>query len=130
MNIVFGVFIILHGLVHLLYFGHANRYFELKPGLSWPAKSWTFSRLLSESTTRFLVSILLVIAGIGFIASGAGILFYVAWWRTVLIITSILSALLFIIFWDGRRQNLDGQGMIGVLIDIWLLVMVKIVHWP
>jgi hypothetical protein len=30
-RIIFGVFIVLHGLVHLLYFGQSARYFELQP---------------------------------------------------------------------------------------------------
>ena len=38
MRFVFGVFIVLHGLVHLLYFGQSARYFELKPGMVWPVR--------------------------------------------------------------------------------------------
>jgi hypothetical protein len=29
--IIFGVFIVLHGLIHLLYFGQSRRLFELQP---------------------------------------------------------------------------------------------------
>jgi len=130
MNIVFGIFIILHGLVHLLYFGHTARFFELKPGLTWPDGSWVLSQWLGEGSIRFLVSMLLVMAGFGFVASGVGILISQAWWQPVLIAISILSSLLFIIFWNGRMQNLDGQGVVGVLIDLWLLIMVLVVHWP
>ncbi len=42
MQIVVGVFLILHGLVHLLYAGQALRYFELRPGMTWPDASWLF----------------------------------------------------------------------------------------
>jgi hypothetical protein len=41
-----GIFLVLHGLVHLLYFGQSARYFELKPGMTWPDGAWAFSRLL------------------------------------------------------------------------------------
>jgi len=130
MTIVFGIFIALHGAVHLLYFGHTARYFELKPGLTWPDGSWVFSNWLGQGGIRFLASILLVLAGFGYIASGIGIFVNQAWWRPVIISVAILSSLIFIIFWNGRMQNLDGQGMIGVLINLWLLVMVIFVHWP
>jgi len=36
-KIVFATLLILHGGVHLLYFGHCRRIFELRPGMTWPA---------------------------------------------------------------------------------------------
>jgi hypothetical protein len=33
-----GIFLILHGLVHLLYYGQSARRFELAPGLTWPRR--------------------------------------------------------------------------------------------
>jgi hypothetical protein len=130
MNILFGVFIILHGLVHLLYFGQSNHYFELKPGMTWPAGSWALSSMLNDNAVRLVVSIFLVLAGFGFIGGGIGILFNLAWRRPLIIATAVLSALVFSLFWNGRMQNLDGQGMVGVLIDVWLIVMVLFVKWP
>ncbi len=35
LQFIFSVFLMLHGLVHLLYFGQSARRFELKPGLTW-----------------------------------------------------------------------------------------------
>ncbi len=130
MKIAFGVFIILHGLVHLIYFGHSARYFELKPGLTWPDGSWAFSNWLGDNSARFLGSILLILAGFGFMSSGIGLLISQPWWRTAIITTAILSTLIFISFWNRSMQNLDGQGLVGALIDLWLLVMVVLVRWP
>jgi hypothetical protein len=31
-----GIFFLLHGLVHLLYAGQSLRFFELRPGMTWP----------------------------------------------------------------------------------------------
>ena len=36
LKIFFAVFLILHGLVHLLYLGQSAGTFELQPGLNWP----------------------------------------------------------------------------------------------
>ena len=35
-TVIFGVFLMLHGLVHLLYLGQSQRFFELQPGMTWP----------------------------------------------------------------------------------------------
>ena len=56
----FGIFILLHGLVHLLYFGQSARYFEMQQGMVWPDGSWAFSRLFGEIGSRNLASALLV----------------------------------------------------------------------
>lgn len=45
MNIFMGIFLILHALVHLLYAGQSRRFFELRPGMTWPDGSWAFSNL-------------------------------------------------------------------------------------
>src|SRR5512140_909327 len=80
-TIIFGIFIVLHGLVHLLYFGQSARYFELTPGMIWPDGSWAFSRLLENGVTANLASISLILVAIALIAGGTGILFSQAWWR-------------------------------------------------
>jgi hypothetical protein len=45
-RIMIGVFMVLHGGVHLLYFGQSARYFDLKAGMLWPDSAWAFSKLL------------------------------------------------------------------------------------
>ena len=82
-TIVFAVFVILHGLVHLLYFGQSAGYFELQPGMAWPDGSWLFSKLLGDEPTRVLASVLLIVAAVGFAAGGVGLLLKQAWWRPV-----------------------------------------------
>jgi hypothetical protein len=72
MKIVFGIFFILHGLVHLLYAGQSARLFELRPGLIWPDGSWLFSKLAGDSATRIMAGILLVLAALALIAGGLG----------------------------------------------------------
>jgi hypothetical protein len=129
-RIILGVFIVLHGLVHLLYFGQSARYFELQPGMVWPDGSWAFSRLLGDEATRILASISCVLAAIGFVAGGIGILVRQAWWRPVVVGSAAFSAVIIVLFWDGVVQNLDDQGLIGFLINIAILVALLILRWP
>jgi hypothetical protein len=123
---VFGIVIVLHGLVHLLYFGQSRRFFELRPGMVWPDGSWAFARLLGVGATRWLASICCVLATAGFVAGGAGILLGQAWWRPVAGGTAVFSSILFVLFGDGTRQKLSDQGALAILINAAILVVVLV----
>ena len=130
LRITIGVFIVLHGLVHLLYSGQSWRLFELQAGMVWPDGSWTFSGLLGDENTRTLASILYVLAAIGFVAGGAGILARQAWWRPVVLGSAAFSAAIVVLFWDGTMQKLNDQGAIALLINLAILAALLILHWP
>jgi hypothetical protein len=117
-------------MVHLLYFGQAARYFELKSGMVWPDGSWAFSKLLENETARTLVSISLILAAVGFIIGGVGMLVNQAWCRPVVVGAATFSSLVYILSWNGRMQNLDSQGLVGILIDMAILLMLLVFRWP
>jgi hypothetical protein len=125
-----GVFLMLHALVHLLYFGQSARLFELKPGMIWPDGSWAFSKLLGDDNTRTLANAFCIIAAAGLLIAGAGIFFSQSWWRTAVIVSALFSGVLYILFWNGRLQHLDGQGAIGLLIDAAILAAMLVFRWP
>ena len=129
-RIIFSVFIVLHGLVHLLYFGQSARYFELQPGMVWPDGSWAFSRFAGDATTRNLASLLLILAAIGLVAGGIGILAKQAWWRPALVSAAVFSSGVYVLFWDGGMQNLDNKGGVGILINLAILAALLIFRWP
>ena len=123
MSVVFGIFVILHGLVHLLYFGQSARRFELKPGMVWPDGSWAFSRLLGDEATRTLASLLLVLTSVGFVVGGAGVLLSFTWWRAVVVSAAAFSSVVYLLLWNGRFQDIDGQGGVGILINLGILIV-------
>jgi hypothetical protein len=129
-RIILGFFIVLHGLVHMLYFGQSARYFELQPGMVWPDGSWAFSQLLGDAATRSLASVLLVLAAIGLVTSGIGILASQSWWRPVIVGSTIFSSVIFILFWDGVVQHLGNKGAIAILINVAILAVLLKFHWP
>jgi hypothetical protein len=130
LRFIFGAFTVLHGLVHLLYFGQSRRLFELRPGMVWPDGSWAFSKLLGDGATRLLASISYVLAAIGFVAGGIGILVGQAWWRPVVVGSAAFSAVIVLLFWDGKMRKLDDQGLIALLINVAILLAVLILRWP
>jgi hypothetical protein len=130
LRFIVGVFLVLHGLVHLLYFGQSRRLFELQPGMGWPDGSWAFSKLLGEGATRWLASISCVLAAIGFVAGGIGIFLGQAWWRPLVVGSAAFSAAIFVLFWDGKLQRLANKGAIAILINGAILVAVLMLQWP
>jgi hypothetical protein len=127
-QIVIGIFLFLHGLVHLLYLGQSARLFELQPGMVWPDSSWAFSRLLGDEATRVLASISCGMAAIGFVAGGIGIFVMQAWWRPVVVGSATFSAVIFILFWDRQAQMLANKGAIGLLINLAILIALLVLR--
>jgi uncharacterized membrane protein YphA (DoxX/SURF4 family) len=121
-----GVFLVLHGLVHLLYFGQSARLFELQSGMIWPDGSWALSKLLGDSVARTLASIFCILAAAGFVIGGAGLLLGQSWWHAAVVVSAVVSAVLYILFWNGRLQHLDNQGGVGLLLDAAILAAVLI----
>lgn len=130
MRLLLGVFIVLHGLIHLLYFGQSARYFELKPGMIWPDGSWVISRLVGDAAARNLASVSLMLAAIGLVVGGMGILAGQAWWRPLVVGATGFSSIVYVVFWNGTTQNLDGQGVVGILINMAIMVGVLVLRWP
>jgi hypothetical protein len=129
-QIVIGVFLVLHGLVHLLYLGQIARLFELQPGMVWPDGSLAFSRVLGDEATRILASISCVVVAIGFAAGGIGIFVMQALWHPVVVGSAAFSAVIFVLFWDGQKQKLANKGGIGLLINLAILVALLVLRWP
>ena len=130
LRFILGVFVVLHGLVHLLYFGQSRRLFELQSGMAWPDGSWAFARLLSADAVRWLASAACILAAALFIGGGLGIFVRQAWWRPVIVTSAAFSAFLFLLFWNGGFQKLDNQGGIGILINLAILGAVLVLQWP
>ena len=121
-----GIFLMMHAVVHLLYAGQAGRLFELRPGLKWPEGSWLYRRMLKARELNTIASGTMLLAGLAFLAAGVGTVTFQEWWRAATIGSAVLSALLFLVFWDGRLKELDAQGAVGVAIDVFLLAVVEV----
>jgi hypothetical protein len=126
LQLLVGIFIILHGLVHLWYVTLSQRLVPFQPEMGWTGKSWLLTGALGEDPTRTLASLLFVLATLGFVVGGIGYLTDLAWWRALLIASAVISAATTLLFWDGSAQYIVQKGLAGFLIDVgillWLLV--------
>jgi hypothetical protein len=77
-----------------------------------------------------LASVSCVLAAVGFVVGGVGIFAEQAWWQPVVAGSAVFSAVVFILFWDGKRQMLDGKGLFAILINTAILVALLILQWP
>ncbi len=130
LRVLIGIFIVLHGLVHLWYFTLSQRLVEFKPDMGWSGRSWIFTDLLGDSMTRTLVGVLYVVAIIAFVVSGIGIFVRAEWWRPVLVGSAVFSTVIILLLWDGSMQLIVQKGLIGLLIDLGILVALILLKWP
>ncbi len=108
LRILFGIFILMHGFVHLIGF----------------VKEWNIGRVTRLSGKTLLplspvisrvAGVLWLIAALGFALSACGWLFRKEWWWAVAFCCVILSQLLIIIYWKDAGK--------GTIVNAILLVM-------
>ena len=123
-NTLAGIFLILHGLVHFWYVVLSFEWVKFQPEMGWSGKSWLFSSLINESTLRSLAGLLFIIAALLFVISGISIFFQPQWLNTLLMVSSIFSSLLLILFWDGNLAMIVQKGIIGLIINLVIIALV------
>jgi len=126
MQTLTGIFIILHGLVHLWYVVLSYQWVEFKPDMGWNGHSWLFSSFLSQATIRSITGVLFILAAIAFVISGIGIFIQADWLKTILLSTAIISSLVLVLFWDGKLEMIMQKGVLGVLINLVIIAVVLI----
>jgi len=127
---LFGIFVILHGLVHLWFVVLSQELIEVTPEMGWTPHSWLFTGLIGDGATRWLVTIASVLLAVTFAASGIGLFTRGSWWRPWMIGSAAVSAALILLYWDGGTRLLVEKGLIGFLISAGILVSVLLFNWP
>jgi hypothetical protein len=91
--------------------------------MGWTGRSWLFTALLGDSTTRLPASILLVVATTAFVISGIGIFIRAEWWWPMLLGSALFSAVTLLLFWDGSMELIVQKGLIGFFISLVALLI-------
>jgi hypothetical protein len=121
-GVFFGVFLVLHGWVHLVFGGHSLGMFQLRPGLTWPDGSWALRSWLGPTAIRRAATVACVLAALGFVVAGVALVLDAEWWRDAALASAAFSSLAFVLLWDGTRRRLADQGALGVLINVAVVV--------
>ncbi len=85
---------------------------------------------MKKEASRWLAAISLALAAFGFVAGGVGLAAQAEAWHQVTVYASILSTVVFVLFWDGRFRAMDDQGGIGMLINMIVLAAAFFLKWP
>lgn len=124
MTAITGIFILLHGLVHLWYVVLSFQWVEFQPDMGWKGESWLLSAFLPQTALRSLAGGLFILATMAFIFSSIGIFLQAGWLETAILAAAIFSSLVLILFWDGKPEMLVQKGLIGVLINLVIIALV------
>lgn len=129
-TVLTGIFLVLHGLVHLWYVTLSQRWIEFEAEMGWSGESWLFTPVFGDRATRTIVGGLCALATLGFVAGGLGLVFRAAWWRPVVIGSAVVSTAIVLFFWDGRLEMVVEKGLIALIINGALLVALLAWNWP
>ena len=121
MKLIMSLFILLHGWVHVWYLLLAGNIVKYTPDMGWSGNSWLLSGWIGESTHRQSAVFLYLIAAILFTATGIGYYSGKTWFINSMLISTIFSSLLILIFFDGKFELLVQKGLAGLIINIALL---------
>ena len=125
-TVLFGIFIILHGLVHLWYVVLSQGWVPYQPDMGWTGESWILSGIMGQAPLRWLATVLYSLAALGFVLAGIGILFQTGWWQPVLLAVAAFSSVIILIFWDGSRALIVQKGLLGLLINAVVILYVLV----
>ena len=130
LHIIVGVFLILHGLVHLMYVGTARGWIPSNGDTIWDGRSWVFTRTLGASRTMTLATIVHTATTLVFAVAGIGLVAKQPWWEAWAVAGAILSTAGIVLFWDGSPKNPVQKGLLGIVINVAILAAVLYFGWP
>lgn len=130
MNIAVAIFLILHGLVHLLYLGQSMKWYELGKGMTWPENSWAFSGLFGNKATRAIAGFSCVVATLVFITGSVLLFAKQPVWLWITVGAASFSSLLVLLMWDGKMKELANKGLFAILINAAIIILLLVVGWP
>lgn len=109
-----GVLLVVHGFAH----------WQITTG--WGAKTSVSSWLLPSmqpATLQSLGTFLWVVTLLAFVATGILLFASMEWWRTLAVVSSLLSLLVIGIFWQPAM-------VLGAAVDIAVLLALLWIRWP
>ncbi len=124
MPILMGVFILLHGLVHIWYVTLSQGWVKYQADMGWTGKSWLLTNLLGDGATHTLATTFYTLSAFLFLIASVGIFANQDWNRPWLVAASIVSSIAIVIFWDGHFNLIVQKGLLGLLINVAILLTI------
>ena len=129
LRIIITAVLFIHGIGHFMGVMPAFQMVEVK---GWNSRSWLLTPLIGEMASRILSAILFLVALAGFLLATLALLGWLVphdWWRTLAIVSAIISLVAVVLFWNAFVLLFPNKvGALGV--DIAVLVCLLLLSWP
>jgi hypothetical protein len=129
MRILLGIFILLHGLVHLWFVTLSRGWVKFQADMGWTGHSWLLTNIFGNGPTSLLATVSYAVAAITFVIASIGLLANQQWTRPWMIAASVISAATILVFWDGKFPMIVEKGIIGFMISAGILVAIFFLGW-
>lgn len=123
-DIIIGVVIGAHGLVHLMFEFYIQDT-ENNKNVGWSGESQLLSKFIDESLVKIVGRIFWGLVIIGFVVAGLGYLevpILIDWWKQMIIFSSVLSLVSFVLFWNGLGPS-PSYYVVGIILDVVFLIL-------
>ncbi len=125
--IIFGVLLV-HGIGHIQ---GVMAGLGISSTETWHGRSWLLTNLLGESVSRTLGLIIYLVSTVGFIAAGLGVMGWLVpndWWRTLALVSAVISLVGLIFYWHSLVALFNKIGALGV--NLAVLIGILLLNWP
>lgn len=124
-KIIFSVYLIAHGLIHWVFLLY--KYDEKDGGhVGWSRQSWLLDKVINKNLVRNIGLLTWVLIAVLFVLSGLSVLDVPVineFFNPLIIISSVIATLAFIIFFDGLSPS-PYHWILGVVINLTLITFV------
>jgi len=124
-QLFFGLFLIIHGLIHLIFliYSHDKKSNEY---VGWSGRSWLLDKVIPPNLTTYIGKATWILIVILFVVSGLSVLDLLVmndYLAPLIIISSAIATLAFIIFYDGLSPT-PFHWILGVVINSALIAYI------
>ncbi|MFW9902968.1 MAG: hypothetical protein ACFFFH_01430 [Candidatus Thorarchaeota archaeon] len=128
-QLLLGLYIMAHGLIHIMFmFYHYDEKDNVY--LGWSRRSWLLDKVIPQNATTYigkiswiLIVILFGVSGLLLILAGLNLFVINEFVSLLIIISSIVATLAFIIFYDGLSPT-PFHWILGIVINLVLIAFV------
>lgn len=129
LRIIIAAVFLIHGVGHVLGFFPA---FRLTTMDHWTSHSWLLTPLLGDSIAKAISVVLFGAALLGFIGASLSVMSWLVphdLWRTLAIVSSVISLIALILFWSAFPALIPNK-VGAIAVDIATLACLLWLKWP
>ena len=128
-QLLLGLYIMAHGSIHIMFmFYHYDEKDNVY--LGWSRRSWLLDKVVSQNVTTYigkitwiLIVFLFAVSGLLLVLTSLGLLVINEYFSLLIIISSVIATLAFIVFYDGLAPT-PFHWILGVVINLVLVAFV------